>query len=137
MKNDWKSFALQLIDGGFACPTEMGEEIYKNSLLINSEVALFLTKGQCGKSLVMIERKENSLFADIVAAETGNFHGSNYKIAELSHANAVVMRRHIAFMNPVAFGRNSFSLGLGDRLGLASPGHLRCLKGSGIRPVLA
>lgn len=50
MKNDWKSFALQLIDGGFACPTEMGEEIYKNSLLINSEVALFLTKGQCGKS---------------------------------------------------------------------------------------
>ena len=75
MKNDWKSFALQLIDGGFACPTEMGEEIYKNSLLINSEVALFLTKGQCGKSLVMIERKENSLFADIVAAETGNFHG--------------------------------------------------------------
>ena len=137
MKNDWKSFALQLIDGGFAVPAEMGEEIYKKSLLINSGVALFLTRGQSGKNLVVIERKENTLFADIVAVETGNIHGSNYKIAELSHANAVVMRRHFQFMNPVAFGRNSFSLGLGDRLGLASPGHLRCLKGTGLRPVLA
>ena len=40
-------------------------------------------------------------------------------------------------MNPVAFGRDSFSLGLGDRLGLASPGHLHCLPGTKIRPVLA
>jgi hypothetical protein len=137
MKNEWKSFALQLIDGGFACPAEMGEGLYNNSLLIDSDVALFLIREQNGKRLVVLDRKESSVFADIVAAETGNIQGTVYKIAELSHENAVVMRRHIAFMNPVAFGRDSFSLGLGDRLGLASPGHLRCLKGSGIRPVLA
>ena len=137
MNSDWKAFALQLIDGEFVCPAEMGEGIYKDSLLINSDVALFLIRQHCGKRLVILERKESSLFADIVAEETGSIHGTNYKNAELSHANAMVMRRYIAFMNPVAFGRNSFSLGLGDRLGLASPGHLRCIKGTGLRPVLA
>ncbi|NMC33870.1 MAG: hypothetical protein GYA36_15605 [Veillonellaceae bacterium] len=137
MKNGWESFALQLIDSGFVCPAETPAGIYRNSLLVNSAVALFLARTQNGKRLIVLEKKENPLFAEIVAAETGTLHGINYKIVELSHANAVIMRRHIAFMNPVAFGRDSFSLGLGDRLGLASPGHLRCLRGTGLRPVLA
>lgn len=137
MKTGWESFASQLIDGGFACPSAKWEGIYKSSLLVNADVALFMIRTQSDRRLVLLKRKDSSLFTDIVAVETGKIKEVPYKVAELSYDNAVIMRRFFPFMKPVAFGRQSFSLGLGDRLGLASPGHLRCLKGTKIRPVLA
>src|SRR5665647_265222 len=137
MKTGWDYFAAQLIERGFACPSEEWEGVYKSSLLVNADAALFLMRIKAGKRLVLLKRTESSLFTDIVAVESGKIQEVPYKVAELSHENAVVLRRHFPFMNPVAFGRQSFSLGLGDRLGLASPGHLRCLKGTKIRPVLA
>lgn len=137
VKMDWESFATQLIEGGFVCEKGTGKGVYPASLLINDEFALFMARTKVGKRLVLLNRKDSSLFSDIVAVESGEISAIPFKLAELSPENAVVMRRHISFMNPVAFGRQSFSLGLGDRLGLASPGHLRCLKGTGLRPVLA
>ena len=137
MKNGWESFAAELIDGGFASPEEEWEGIYKKSLQVTSDVAVFLMRTPAGKRVALLKRKESSLFTDIVAVESGKVQEVPFKIAELSHENAVVFRRYFPFMKPVAFGRQSFSLGLGDRLGLASPGHLRCLKGTKIRPVLA
>ena len=136
MSEEWKSFANQLILGNFA-PVPVSGPIYRDSLLLTPEAALFLARTTKGKRLVLLERKPGRLFAEIDAEETGTLGDISFKSAQLSHANAVVMRRHVPFMNPVAFGRNSFSLGLGDRLGLASPGHLRCIKGTGLRPVLA
>ena len=136
MSEEWKSFATKLIEGNFA-PVPVSGEVYRDSLLMTSEAALFLARTTKGKRLILLERKPGKLFAEIEAEETGTLGDISFKAAQLSHANAVVMRRHVAFMNPVAFGRDSFSLGLGDRLGLASPGHLRCIKGTGLRPVLA
>ncbi len=137
MKTGWESFAIQWIKNGFTFPAEDWEGVYKSSLLVDADVALFLMRTMVGKRLVVLNRTESSLFTDIVSAEYGKIQEVPYKVAELCHENAVVLRRHFPFMNPVAFGRQSFSLGLGDRLGLASPGHLRCLKGTGLRPVLA
>ncbi|HWR29202.1 MAG TPA: tagaturonate epimerase family protein, partial [Negativicutes bacterium] len=137
MKNGWESFAAKIIDGGFTPPAGKWEEIYSSSILVNTDVALFLIRTKAGRKLILLSRKESSLFSDIVAAEAGKLQETPFKVAELTHENAVIMRRYFPFMNPVAFGRQSFSLGLGDRLGLASPGHLRCLKGTKIRPVLA
>jgi tagaturonate epimerase len=138
MKHEWESVAIQLIQSGYTCSIEKKEGgLYPNSLLVSADAALFLAYSGTGKNLIILQRNESSLFTDIVAVETGEIISVPYKIAELSHVNAVTMRRYFPFMKPVPFGRQSFSMGLGDRLGLASPGHLRCLKGTGIRPVLA
>jgi len=137
VKNAWESFATQLIGSGYACSAEKQEGVYQDSLVVNAEAALFLTRTQSGKKLIVLGRKESSLFTDIVAEETGNILDVPYKVAALSHPNAVTMRNYFPFMKPVPFGQESFSMGLGDRLGIASPGHLRCLKGTQIRPVLA
>ena len=137
MNSEWNSFATELIDAGFVCPAGEWKSVYKQSCIVNAEVAVFLAGGGTEKKAVLLKRKESSFFSDIVATESGKIGAFSFKVAELSHGNAVIFRRYFSFMNPVAFGRKSFSLGLGDRLGLASPGHLRCLKGTGIRPVLA
>lgn len=54
----------------------------------------------------------------------------------LTHANAVVIRELFTHTRPRLIGlENSF--GLGDRIGLANPGHLQAIKNSGFQAVLA
>jgi hypothetical protein len=54
-----------------------------------------------------------------------------------TNANAALLRRHFPWLAPSSFRGRPHSLGLGDRLGLASPGHIRAVKGRGVFPVLA
>ncbi|MBN2557941.1 MAG: hypothetical protein JXB33_04195, partial [Clostridia bacterium] len=42
-----------------------------------------------------------------------------------------------AFTNPVSAAGRNVSIGLGDRLGLASPGHIKAVRGKDVFPVLA
>ncbi len=54
----------------------------------------------------------------------------------LTHANAIVIRELFTHTRPRLIGlENSF--GLGDRIGLANPGHLQAIKNSGFQAVLA
>lgn len=54
----------------------------------------------------------------------------------MTHENAVVIRELFDHTRPRLIGlANSF--GLGDRIGLANPGHVQAIKNSGFRPVLA
>lgn len=57
-------------------------------------------------------------------------------LGELDHANAVAVRRLCEAARPRPLGLDS-SFGLGDRLGIAGPAHLRAMRGSGFRVVLA
>jgi hypothetical protein len=53
-----------------------------------------------------------------------------------SHINAEVIRSVLPWTAPQPLGLAT-SVGMGDRLGLAAPGHLRAIAGSGLLPVLA
>ena len=139
MKEQWREFISAMIDSGFDAKLQRAsaELDYPASFHVADQCGLFLARVNGEKRLIAVAQAESKLFNEIQAQETCMVDGKAVKIAELSANNAEVMRKFFPFMKPVAFGRNSFSLGLGDRLGLASPGHLRCLAGSGIRPVLA
>ncbi|MFP4056071.1 MAG: tagaturonate epimerase family protein [Candidatus Brocadiia bacterium] len=58
------------------------------------------------------------------------------KLCRRTHGNAAALRRHLPFLQPCCLGLDR-SFGLGDRLGLATPGHVRAVRGSGLRPVFA
>jgi tagaturonate epimerase len=54
-----------------------------------------------------------------------------------SHDNAVAVRRLVPWLSPRPIGQK-MSVGLGDRLGMATPGHVQALRRSpGVTPVLA
>ena len=57
-------------------------------------------------------------------------------LAKLTAANAAELRSRLAWLNPVPLGRQT-SFGFGDRLGLATPGHLAAVKGTGVAPIFA
>jgi hypothetical protein len=54
----------------------------------------------------------------------------------LNNTNAEALRGRIHWLNPQPLGLAT-SFGFGDRLGLATPGHIAAVKGTGIAPIFA
>ncbi len=54
----------------------------------------------------------------------------------LSAANAAELRRRLPWLQPQPLGLQT-SMGFGDRLGLATPGHIQAVRGTAIAPVFA
>lgn len=81
----------------------------------------------------------------LVAPESAGFHGEVFKnaageawvAAPLTHENAVVLRSLFPFTAPVAVLKNKRTIGVGDRLGIATPGHLRVFRRYDALPILA
>ena len=55
----------------------------------------------------------------------------------MDHDNAVLLRKTFGFTAPSTIPSGCISLGLGDRLGIASEGHIRLMKNLDVTPVLA
>ncbi len=68
----------------------------------------------------------------------GEFEGRPVTVGPCDHDNAVALRRELPWAAPATLGLAT-SAGLGDRLGLATPGHVRAVRaeGEGIAAVLA
>ncbi|MCD6364782.1 MAG: hypothetical protein J7M14_02800, partial [Planctomycetes bacterium] len=70
--------------------------------------------------------------------KVGELDGKCVCTGPLDHENALAVRKAIAWTAPVCVGLKT-SVGLGDRLGLATPGHIRAMRTSGgaLTPFLA
>jgi hypothetical protein len=58
------------------------------------------------------------------------------QLCPANHANAVILRDTLPFTAPTVLGLRK-SVGLGDRLGLATPGHVRAVRRHSIAPIFA
>ena len=63
--------------------------------------------------------------------------GYLYTLSDLDHAAAVFLRKHFSFCAPASVLDRKVTFGVGDRLGLAGPGHLRVFQEYDAFPVLA
>ena len=81
-----------------------------------------------------------------VPATTEGFAGelvddgaSRFRLVELTSRAAERMRQLVPALAPRPLGKGRSSFGFGDRLGLATPGHIRALRlsGTSLAPVLA
>lgn len=109
---------------------------YADSVHAARGCVLFLAKVGSDKHLYVIEKEPGSDSSEFEGIPM-SVDGKIVRKAPLTHANAAALRKWFAFTVPVAFGREGVSIGLGDRLGIASPGHLRLIKKTKARPVLA
>jgi len=85
---------------------------------------------------VLIVYGENSVY-DKFDGEEYECNGVKTKICKLSNENCSVIRNIFPFTNPSNHRGISTTIGLGDRLGVASPGHIRLIKDTAVFPVLA
>lgn len=111
---------------------------YLQSVQMREEASAFMARIEGERKFVCLEIVSPSRLFDDFAGDIRKTPKGRLKICPLTHANAETLRKWFSFTRPVPFGRSGMSLGLGDRLGLASPGHLRLLAHEkNVRPVLA
>jgi len=98
-------------------------------------------RGDCGYR--MVKTGEN-LMLSVTGSDMAMFDGVEikkgkkpYKLCPLSTDNAKVIRRLFDYTNPKSHKGYNITIGLGDRLGLASPGHIEAIRESDVFPVLA
>jgi hypothetical protein len=68
--------------------------------------------------------------------EGGQAAGEGVTLFPLTPHNAAALRARLPWLNPVPLGLRT-SAGFGDRLGLATPGHVQAVAGTGIAPIFA
>jgi tagaturonate epimerase len=88
--------------------------------LADSSYALVKDKGV--KQLCVLGKS-----ATTFQGETHTSQGYSFKLCELSHSNTKLLRQHVSQLQPQPLGLST-SAGFGDRLGLATPGHVRALQ---------
>jgi hypothetical protein len=103
-----------------------------------------------GCTLFFLGRRDSAKYLGVVhagAALAGEFAGEARPISLLGsdltlvlcptdHANALALRRALPFTAPVTLGLRK-SIGCGDRMGLATPGHVRAVRRGGMAPIFA
>jgi len=115
-----------------------GFETYENSInQINSTVVFMANEN--GQTVIIIAGKniDARLSADGILGFNAVDHGGGVYKAALTHENACALRKLFPFTAPVCGLKNPISFGLGDRLGIATPGHIDLFRNKDIFPVFA
>ncbi len=95
---------------------------------------------ECGVVFMIKDGPEDVLVAPVEYGFEGESFfvgGRNYTIAELSHENAIILRAKFPFTAPIPVLKHPRSVGLGDRLGIATPGHAEAIEKYDAYPVFA
>ena len=114
----------------------LGERAYPESQVSYAGVTYWLERADDVKRLVAVAEDESAFRGFAGTAE--RIDGEVRFVAETTPENALALRSALPWLTPAPFGLHT-SAGFGDRLGLATPGHVRALKavGAAINPVFA
>ncbi|HUV13048.1 MAG TPA: tagaturonate epimerase family protein [Acidobacteriota bacterium] len=126
---------------------EVEEILLRLQVTPNQTVDLYTRSiNKVGDSYFFIFRKETERFLGILPEGPENatinqfqgapLTGSDVRQCPLSAENAEQLRNLFDFTRPRLMGLET-SYGLGDRLGLANPAHLRAIRPTGIKAILA
>ncbi|MBP7045810.1 MAG: hypothetical protein KBE23_23885, partial [Chloroflexi bacterium] len=105
--------------------------IYPESIVVHEDTTYFLVRLPGGEKQLVV-RGDTAVFQGTPSADG--------LIAPLTPANAAALRQRLPWLNPAPLGAQT-SYGFGDRIGLATPGHVAALRATGavgrIAPIFA
>lgn len=110
-------------------------KIYPRSFWSRNGLFYGMIRTGAGRKLAVIGEKE-SLFKDPFEGKLFN-HASSLKLCDLSYNNTRSLMELFPFTRPVPVLKDPTTIGTGDRLGLATPGHIRSVRKFQVRPVFA
>ena len=115
----------------------VGMFVYPRSITAKDGSLFFLARGDSGKCLCVASQPGiPDDFGDSAVRGRLADPGPEFAVFPMSHDASCGLRKHLPFTGPAVFGVKK-ALGLGDRLGLATPGHVQAVRGSGVVPYLA
>ncbi len=126
---DVEALARQLGDAA-------GLEVYPRSLTWSADALFFLGRRGTEKLLGVVAEALPEGFEGAQHALSAGEQAWTLLLGPTSHANAAALRTALPWTAPRVLGLQP-SAGCGDRLGLATPGHLRSARKHGLAPILA
>jgi len=108
--------------------TAAGYHVYPSSREEVNGLQVALVRGSEGKRLFVSSR---------VHALTGDALPGGGLVCPLSYENARVLTSSLPWLSPRRLPEGQSSFGFGDRIGLATPGHVRAVEGADVFPILA
>jgi hypothetical protein len=105
-----------------------GLMVYPRSVVEIDDTTYFLAQSDEGKCL--------GILGDTDGFEGTQHSASGALLCPLTGPNAATLRGRLPWLCPVPLGLQT-SAGLGDRLGLATPGHVQAVREAGIAPIFA
>lgn len=103
--------------------------IYPRSIASTPDATFFLANLPAGKRLGVRAAPGAAVLADF-AGEASEAEGHTLLFCALTHANAAALRPRLPWLQPRTLGLDT-SAGCGDRMGLATPGHVRAARAVG------
>ena len=112
-------------------------ELYPNSPVAVSGVEFALAKRADGAQIAVFAPAGAAVLADF-EGETSALAGKTLLLGPTSPRNAAALRKHLTWLQPHPLGLRT-SAGMGNRLGLATPGHVQAVRavGGDIAPIFA
>ncbi|MGE5606342.1 MAG: tagaturonate epimerase family protein [Bacteroidota bacterium] len=140
--NGWKSFCSKVkIDQikleqlkELAKASFQEYQVYPDSLQTTAGSLFFIARENGKKFLVILS---NGTFPGKFDGSEVNLDNSKAKVCDLTNKNCDALRELFPFTKPKNHRGIPITVGLGDRLGLASPGHIRLIKDLPVFPILA
>ena len=111
-----------------------GFDGYEKSINDFESSVVFMAKN-ADETVIVINKREGKSGAQL--GFNGQDLGNGIFCAPLTHENAVVLRKLFPFTSPVRGLRKPKSFGLGDRLGIAAPGHIDLFEKNDVFPIFA
>lgn len=109
-------------------------KIYRNSLYLKNNILFFIGKVNNKKSLYLVSKKSfSSEFTGVVQLIGKIF----IEEVEINYYNSQILQKLFPFTKPISLWDKKTTFGFGDRLGLATPGHIHAARKYDIYPVLA
>ncbi|MFC4386363.1 tagaturonate epimerase family protein [Gracilibacillus marinus] len=104
--------------------------VYEKSFEQKDQTTIVMVK--VGTTKYVLATGQGKLFEEL----TGDIVGKG-KVSPLSYENRLVINKYFEYTVPQAFGTQIATMGLGDRLGVASPGHIETTRERKVKPILA
>jgi hypothetical protein len=123
---------VQALLEGQAAPSSEAVKVYDQSLSTHEGTKLIMVKVQSSHTKYLVAVGEGALYNELQGTVD-----NGAKLCPLTHENRLVLNKFFDYTVPRAFGTQIATIGLGDRLGIASPGHIQTVKGRDVRPILA
>ena len=115
----------------------LGDNAYPESQVAHGGAVYWMERSSDGVKRLVAVADDESAFLSFDGA-TESIDGKVRLVADTTPENALALRSALPWLTPTRFGMHT-SAGFGDRLGLATPGHVRALNmvNAAINPVFA
>ena len=106
-----------------------GLRVHESSIIHHKEMSYSLVKSDDGQNYLAVEATVQSTYLADFDGSSQTIHDRVLLLCPLNAKNASALRKRFTWLQPTVQGLST-GIGFGDRLGLATPGHLRALRES-------